>query len=207
MPWDDFHCAVGVAAVFCVDEASLIIRKKGFNHQWGQRLKLLKDIQALVWPVGMMQVYRQKRANNAVISLEALLYNTAGYQATDARDKVYAILGLVNDDPDINDTITPAYDISTDLLYIKVARYAIEHRATLAILEHGYNKSDRCCKNGVLCMESWVPDFTDRADGWTIDRSPVMPEVRDMLNIYIGILEGEFPGSTISKSQSQAGTA
>ncbi|KAH7086972.1 heterokaryon incompatibility protein-domain-containing protein [Paraphoma chrysanthemicola] len=206
MPWDDFHRAVGVAAVFCMDEAKLILDEKGLYHQWGQRVKLLKDIQALVWPVGMMQVYRQKRASNAVISLEALLHNTVKYQATDARDKVYAVLGLVNDDPGISSAMTPVYDISTDSLYRKVAMYVIKHRGDLAILEHGDSNFGRCCKNGVLCLESWVLDFSDKADDRPIDRDAIMPEVDDMRDIYITIVEGNRPGPMIFERQFQAGT-
>jgi hypothetical protein len=132
--------------------------------------------------------------------------NTVKYQATDVRDKVYAVLGLVNDDRDISSAIIPVYDISTDLLYRKVARYVIEHRGDLAILEHGVSSFGRCCKNGVLCLESWVPDFTDQADDRPIDRDAIMPEVDDMRGIYIAIVEGNVAGPMIFDSQFQAGT-
>ncbi|CAI6332876.1 unnamed protein product [Periconia digitata] len=205
MPWNDFHRAVGIIAVLCMDEAQEL--KKG-NRAYvspNHRSRLLKDIQDLVWPVGIMQVYRDKRATNSPISLEALLWTTSAFKATDGRDKVYAVLGLVNDDPEINEVIRPDYSISTDTLYRKVALYIIEHHQDLRVLENEFDNTGKCSKNGVLCLESWMPDFNHRLKGIPIDRDNVLPEFDARRAIYVDVVEGTSSKPYLFERQFNAG--
>lgn len=86
-------------------------------------------------------------------SLLSLLHRTTFFQATDLRDKVYALLGLVNNSAD-RYTIYPDYDKPLVDLCKELVRYLVESRENLAIL-HGNR-----CENQAE-GPSWLPRFKD----------------------------------------------
>ena len=93
------------------------------------------------------------------IPLTELLQESRLCQATDPRDKVFALLNLL----ETNSIVTRHswlldvdYDIPTPLVYTRAARYTIETDCTLEIM---------CYKDGtskLTGLPSWVPDWTQQ---------------------------------------------
>ncbi len=86
-------------------------------------------------------------------SLLGLLHQTTFFQATDRRDKIYALLGLSNRDAD-RLAIFPDYKKSLDQLCREVVKYLIASNDSLAIL-HGNRRT------AVADGPSWIPRFHD----------------------------------------------
>jgi hypothetical protein len=85
-----------------------------------------------------------------------LLRQTLAFQATDPRDKVFALVGLSHGvDPDFID-----YKLNMHEVFIRGARFVIRDNAATALqilsLVRGHNR-------GVL--PSWVPDWTESPYG------------------------------------------
>ncbi|KAJ5063185.1 heterokaryon incompatibility protein-domain-containing protein [Bipolaris maydis] len=76
------------------------------------------------------------------------------YEATDPRDRIFAILGFSSDSASLG--IRPDYDITCSDLYTKVARAILENSETLEIL---YAVSGN---KHVKAIPSWVPDWSVR---------------------------------------------
>ena len=78
--------------------------------------------------------------------------HTRSYQATDPRDKVFALLSIVDDED--RAAIEVDYSIDATTLYVDVAWYIIQSTETLDILEHaGFGKK-------LQNLPSWVPDWS-----------------------------------------------
>ncbi|CZR53541.1 uncharacterized protein PAC_03420 [Phialocephala subalpina] len=86
------------------------------------------------------------------------------YQATDPRDKVFAILGLVTDDLDIEEWID--YDKTPGQVYTKIAKYILSRKedglALLALAGVGHARK----LNG---LPTWVPDWSKPPSGIPLD--------------------------------------
>lgn len=81
------------------------------------------------------------------------LANYRHYKATDPRDKVYALLGLVTEA--LTDILVCDYVLDLPTVYLKVAEHCVLHRGSLECL--GYcNPSSRD-----LDLPSWVPNWRD----------------------------------------------
>ncbi|KAL8388902.1 hypothetical protein RB595_009007 [Gaeumannomyces hyphopodioides] len=103
------------------------------------------------WSKGLME-------NPAPLSY--LLESTMAHQASDARDKVFALLGLMGEDPP--PTLTPDYSSETtaESVYIKTAKYLLTDEKPLAFLQlAGVGVSRRH-----QALPSWVPDWVDSPD-------------------------------------------
>ena len=97
-----------------------------------------------------------------LLPLSLLLAKCADFEATDPRDKVYAMLGLASDDSPR--FIRPDYENKTTReVYMDAARYALQTKAPLALLPFA-GIGDRTSAS-VPDIPSWVPD-------WTIPRRP-----------------------------------
>ncbi|KAL8415030.1 hypothetical protein RB594_006020 [Gaeumannomyces avenae] len=89
-----------------------------------------------------------------------LLESSMAHQASDARDKVFALLGLMGEDPP--PTLTPDYSSETtaESVYIKTAEYLLTDEKPLAFLQLagvGVSRRHRA-------LPSWVPDWADSPD-------------------------------------------
>jgi heterokaryon incompatibility protein (HET) len=81
-------------------------------------------------------------------------------EASDPRDKIYALLSIAwKDRPPFSthpDVLIPDYTISTKALYIKTTRVMIQSYGNLRILDHVEDESVRKMQD----LPSWVPDFS-----------------------------------------------
>ncbi|KAL4725655.1 hypothetical protein ACLX1H_007805 [Fusarium chlamydosporum] len=100
--------------------------------------------------------------------LDALLSITQiKFRSTDQRDKVFALLSLAAEcQTTIPEPLTPAYDIDTEKVYQRVARFLLEKGGTLAMLtrSRGTSGSDDPImrqRQHQLEMPSWTPDWSD----------------------------------------------
>lgn len=96
------------------------------------------------------------------------LYSSRWHRATDAKDKIYALLGLVKTKPRLltHQTVEVDYEATTASVYTDAVQSVILDTSWLAILvlveDHG--------KRSVSDLPSYVPDFSVSADqfgiGW-----------------------------------------
>lgn len=105
-------------------------------------------------------MHRTSRGQTAHLSFFDLLRNTDHFNATDARDKVYALIGLATKDADPSEGeffIEPDYKLSEYEVYERVARKCLlELRIAdvLCMVEHPDSEP-------ILPWQaSWVPDFS-----------------------------------------------
>jgi hypothetical protein len=198
MSWNDFQQAASMSSLMSLKAMREVYLTRGnpyLDTVARARVDFFIDLQKLARPVGMMQFYREKRRNNQIIRLEALLQSTSEYKSTDPRDKVYALVGLVNNDPTIHEKLAPNYDVRTDVLYQMVAEYVIKDRGRFVVLEDEFDNNGGWTKNGVLCLSSWVPDYTDSHESMPISRDTLLPVHYDVHAATVNILQ-----SSVTKS-------
>lgn len=95
-------------------------------------------------------IYQDPIRRNSLHALK-VLYKFRGLQCSDARDKVYSIWGLINQDP----LLAPDYSKSTMEVYQSVVRAAIESSGNLEVLTH-HNRS----MESLLKFPTWCSDWT-----------------------------------------------
>jgi hypothetical protein len=87
--------------------------------------------------------------------LLTLLRLTRQYKATDPRDKVFAVIGIVTNVDSIPVDLKPDYGLSTEEVYLSVAMHNLEKLKNLELLAHaGTNSTSQNPK-----CPSWVPDW------------------------------------------------
>ena len=95
-------------------------------------------------------------------SLTLLLASMRRFKATDPRDKIYSLLGLVRSkkDPESHgkvddNVIRPDYSSSVDTVFRRVTKSLIKQESSLALLSTVEDASLRVTSN----LPSWVPDY------------------------------------------------
>lgn len=95
-------------------------------------------------------------------SLTLLLSSMRRFKATDPRDKIYSLLGLLRDKNDSephsevdNDVIRPDYSSSVDTIFRQVTKSLIKDESSLALLSTVEDQGLRVTLN----LPSWVPDY------------------------------------------------
>ncbi|KAF2677652.1 HET-domain-containing protein [Lentithecium fluviatile CBS 122367] len=123
----------------------------------GKQIGWLTSLLAEAFPVSFLGIRRKtllERGHN----LRTLLHtssthdsDTARFGATDPRDRVYALLGIANDDAAKG--IVADYTLPCEDAYIVAAR---------ALLKHGHDDILSLCRKRNVCKDlpSWVPDWT-----------------------------------------------
>ena len=95
-------------------------------------------------------------------SLTLLLSSMRRSKATEPRDKIYSLLGLLRDEEDseihgkvAKNIIRPDYSLSVDTIFRQVTKSLIKHESSLALLSIVEDASLRVTLN----LPSWVPDY------------------------------------------------
>ncbi|KAI6355492.1 hypothetical protein MCOR31_011188 [Pyricularia oryzae] len=129
------------------------LRRKGYTR--------LSRIPAEALNVDAMCLFRRSRE---MWSLDALIYMThVKFHATDQRDKVYGILGLVKQparEAALSTAVNPDYSHADAVeTYREAARFLIETNCSMAVLTRsGLRPRQSSHFQGA---PSWVPDWTD----------------------------------------------
>lgn len=94
---------------------------------------------------------RKKTQAQSQIPLHELLIRLPAYRATDARDQVYALMGLTSDldAPELK----PDYTSKPEVVYTKVCEYSLRVHGSLHFL---YD----CSMQKNIPVPSWVPDWS-----------------------------------------------
>lgn len=88
-------------------------------------------------------------------------------QATDPRDKVFALLGLASEHHVEIAALKPDYDLPLERLYRKVVQVHLQHHKNLDFL------GDSCCLETPSGFSSWMPHWSNpsqisRVKGWEV---------------------------------------
>ncbi|KAF2489317.1 HET-domain-containing protein [Lophium mytilinum] len=102
-------------------------------------------------PMASFLALRDRFRNEKEIDLASLLFLTAHTQATDPRDKIYALLGLAREVD--RGAIIPDYSKNFEHVCKEVVRHLITHDRSLKILS-------RKSSTQSAIFQSWVPDFS-----------------------------------------------
>lgn len=87
-------------------------------------------------------------------TMQWLLNNLWTFNATDPRDRIFAITGLVSP-AEIEEDFRPNYEIKVEELYTRVTRRLLtRHNAVYTLYEAGVGFARS------LCLPSWAPDWT-----------------------------------------------
>jgi hypothetical protein len=98
--------------------------------------------------IGGMTVWRQEGKESTV---EQLLYVADRSLATDPKDRVYELLGMLPSS--LSERITPDYKLNTGDVFISAAKAFIQHYGNLEILREGKLWGNHA-------RPSWAPDWT-----------------------------------------------
>jgi hypothetical protein len=112
-------------------------------------------------PAGIVWIYELRRLRHEMITGKTrltpmeqlsifLAKGAAGFEATDARDKIYAFLGLLPPES-LPPHLQPNYTYSPDKVFWDYAIYILKETRYLEILT--------CCSNSRPGLPSWVPDW------------------------------------------------
>ncbi|RYP13310.1 hypothetical protein DL765_006933 [Monosporascus sp. GIB2] len=103
---------------------------------------------------------RQRLAQPSAASLTSLLQSSVHAQASNPRDKVYALLNLAYDRPSLNPPI-PDYNLATEEVYLQTARFVLSTPDQFTMLSFAGIGSPRQFSR----LPSWVPDWTSPPKG------------------------------------------
>jgi len=90
-------------------------------------------------------------------TLAGLLYDSPVREATDPRDRIYALLGIMDDINNNNACIPVDYNLTVEQLYIDVAKYLVVLRNSLAMFSQLRPNQSRRTK---YRLPSWCPDWS-----------------------------------------------
>ena len=107
------------------------------------------------------------RSSDSAPTLLDLMADYRQHKASDARDKVYGLLGISQTEDDFFRSIEVNYEAPASDLYTSVARFVIKQHGNLDLLKH--------CRGQVLKgLPSWVPDWSYFRKGKLL--SAVLPQ-------------------------------
>ncbi|KAK4205434.1 putative heterokaryon incompatibility protein [Triangularia verruculosa] len=113
--------------------------------------------QKFAYTMGQLEGIRETLGIMKMKEIEMLKYlldKTRFKEATDPRDKIHGLLGLINNCHDPID-LTPDYNVPVKDLYIKVALQMIDFTSSLSILHHHELRSSPTASE----LPSWVPSW------------------------------------------------
>ncbi|PKK50013.1 hypothetical protein CI102_7199 [Trichoderma harzianum] len=105
----------------------------------------------------MRQKHEKKRSQRH--NLLELLFLTRGFQATDPRDKLFALVGLAGDVLSSDWEVTPNYDLTVAEVYHRFALWHLTRKRQFEIFSFGRGQSLPLSPE-LEPLPSWVPDLT-----------------------------------------------
>jgi len=99
--------------------------------------------------------------NTAPLDLFHLINMVPTYEATDPRDKIYAILSIAHDGR--HEALRPNYELPVEDVYLRFASHMITQHNNLDILGYCFLKRN-------LPLPSWVADWTQMASSFALPR-------------------------------------
>ena len=110
------------------------------------------------------------RSSDSAPTLLDLMADYRQHKASDARDKVYGLLGISQTEDDFFRSIEVNHEAPASDLHTRVARFFIKQQGNLDLLKH-------CCGQGLKILPSWVPDWSYFRKGKLL--SAVLPQDQD----------------------------
>jgi hypothetical protein len=125
----------------------------------GEFLTIREDGKMSRIPLGfnnlqVTSIYRSISREKEPILLRDLLQSLSTFEATDARDKIFALIGIATDSED--KAMDPDYEASTEEVFTNVSRYLITRDQSSILLHSAGVGFDRTQVN----LPSWVADWT-----------------------------------------------
>lgn len=117
------------------------------KYNWNHNMKGLGTC-------GLMHGLRSHLSSGESVSLSDLLSLTTRFEATDPRDKVYALLGVTNNIP--TQALLPDYGKSVEQVYIDVTQHFITNGEAFFAMKYAGVGHVRMMEE----LPSWVPDWT-----------------------------------------------
>lgn len=113
--------------------------------------------------VGMIESLRRNRKKSVPDTLLTLLNSTRETRATDPRDKIFALYGLVHQREGDHPLLLPSYNKSCAQVYTDAAIYFLEEYQSLAPLQRvAWTLPQNGGFGGIEGLPSWVPDWSKR---------------------------------------------
>ncbi|KAG4424247.1 hypothetical protein IFR04_002651 [Cadophora malorum] len=102
----------------------------------------------------IMENCRVLTRGDSDVTLDEVLQFSLQFQATKGHDKVYSVLGLVNDQT--SESIVPDYNKPVEMVFTETMRSLIQSNSPLSSLHLA-----GCGTSGQYNLPSWVPDWTN----------------------------------------------
>jgi hypothetical protein len=146
LPWECFEIFSNLYTVYTVHTSGQV------RPEWSREYLMFRyHAPKMFCKADTIRVMRMKRLENIEIPLSWMVQCTLGRFATDPRDKIYAILGLINCGP----RVSPDYSPSCNKVYTAAFRAMLEYFGDLRV----YNYLQGSHPDSGKELPSWVPDF------------------------------------------------
>lgn len=127
------------------------------------------DVLLQIWVKHKGHLRRWTEEESAIIQVIDILSQVAGrFQATDNRDMIYAVLGLVCDAP-IPLCIQPDYSKSAEEVLLEVAKFMLESTGLIDIIQFRSGRTSS--------LPSWVPDWTYQGNCPILHEKMLIPDI------------------------------
>lgn len=164
------------------------------NRQHFPSLQKIVDLLVLRISIGpsMLQSLKPPLSGRSSVSAPTILEMMAKYRqydASDARDNVYGLLGISQPEDEFFRSIVVDYEVPASDLYHRAASFIIKRHRSLDLLKH-------CRGQALKGLPSWVPDWSYFRKGNLLSDPPAhnqendLPQVKGSLGEGLEALEG-----------------
>jgi hypothetical protein len=191
IPWEYFEIFAMLVTVYEVSTAGQS------RPEWSEKYRLFHSYApSLFNQAETIRVMRMRLAEKIEIPLSLIVNHTLGRFATDPRDKIYSILGLINCGP----RLRPDYSLSCKKVYTAAFRAMLEYFGDLRV----YNFVQDSHLDRGKELPSWVPDFmaltTGKIQGMTFinggsRNDPIKSLAFDLLYRTASVRQGKLSKS------------
>lgn len=127
------------------------------------------DVLLQIWVKHKGHLRRWTEEESAIIQIIDIMCQVAGrFQATDNRDMIYAVLGLVCDAP-IPLCVKPDYSKNAEEVLLEVARFMLESTGLIDIIQFRSGRTST--------LPSWVPDWTYQGNCPILHEKMLIPDI------------------------------